>query len=69
MPPERRSAPAVGGRLQRIRPRGLKLVYARDQPRIAAMAFPNRTKYLVVGAGIHGLSSAYHLATGATSWS
>jgi len=26
------------------------------------MAFPTRTKYLVIGAGIHGLSSAWHLA-------
>ena len=26
------------------------------------MAFPTRSKYVVVGAGIHGLSSAYHLA-------
>lgn len=26
------------------------------------MAFPSHSKYLVVGAGIHGLSTAYHLA-------
>ena len=26
------------------------------------MAFPNKTKYLIIGAGIHGLSTAYHLA-------
>ena len=26
------------------------------------MAFPTHTKYLVIGAGIHGLSTAYHLA-------
>jgi len=26
------------------------------------MGFPTGTKYLIVGAGIHGLSSAYHLA-------
>jgi len=26
------------------------------------MAFPTHSKYLVIGAGIHGLSSAYHLA-------
>ena len=26
------------------------------------MAFPTSTKYLIVGAGIHGLSTAYHLA-------
>jgi methylglutamate dehydrogenase subunit A len=28
------------------------------------MAIPNRTKYLVIGAGIHGLSTAWHLAEG-----
>jgi len=28
------------------------------------MPFPNRTKYLVIGAGVHGLSTAYHLALG-----
>ena len=26
------------------------------------MAFPKHTKYLIIGAGIHGLSTAYHLA-------
>ena len=26
------------------------------------MAFPASTKYVIVGAGIHGLSAAYHLA-------
>jgi len=26
------------------------------------MAFPNHTRYLIIGAGIHGLSTAYHLA-------
>src|SRR5829696_6885360 len=26
------------------------------------MGFPNRAPYVVVGAGIHGLSTAYHLA-------
>ena len=26
------------------------------------MAFPTSTKYLVIGAGIHGLSTAWHLA-------
>jgi glycine/D-amino acid oxidase-like deaminating enzyme len=30
---------------------------------MTSMAFPTRTKYLVVGAGIHGLSCAWHLAT------
>src|SRR6267142_6842381 len=25
------------------------------------MAFPSRTKYLIIGAGIHGLSTAWHL--------
>src|ERR1700745_4195453 len=25
------------------------------------MAFPTRTKYLIIGAGIHGLSPAWHL--------
>jgi glycine/D-amino acid oxidase-like deaminating enzyme len=29
---------------------------------MTSMAFPTRTKYLVVGAGIHGLSCAWHLA-------
>ena len=29
------------------------------------MVLPARTKYLVVGAGLHGLSTAYHLGTGA----
>ena len=28
------------------------------------MALPEHVKYLVIGAGIHGLSTAYHLATG-----
>jgi glycine/D-amino acid oxidase-like deaminating enzyme len=28
------------------------------------MAMPTRTKYLIIGAGIHGLSSAWHLAAG-----
>ncbi len=28
------------------------------------MALPTRTKYLIIGAGIHGLSSAWHLAAG-----
>src|SRR5690606_12431713 len=28
----------------------------------AAMAFPEGVKYAVIGAGIHGLSTAYHLA-------
>jgi len=28
------------------------------------MALPNRVKYLVIGAGIHGLSTAWHLAAG-----
>jgi len=28
------------------------------------MALPSRTKYLVIGAGIHGLSTAWHLAEG-----
>lgn len=28
------------------------------------MAIPTRTKYLIIGAGIHGLSSAWHLAAG-----
>ena len=27
------------------------------------MTIPKRTGYVVVGAGIHGLSTAYHLAT------
>ena len=26
------------------------------------MALPSRVKYLVIGAGIHGLSTAWHLA-------
>ena len=26
------------------------------------MAIPSHVKYLVIGAGIHGLSTAYHLA-------
>ncbi|HCK75731.1 MAG TPA: monomeric sarcosine oxidase, partial [Gammaproteobacteria bacterium] len=26
------------------------------------MAFPTNAKYIIVGAGIHGLSTAYHLA-------
>ena len=26
------------------------------------MAFPIKSKYIIVGAGIHGLSTAYHLA-------
>ena len=26
------------------------------------MAIPTRSQYVVVGAGIHGLSTAYHLA-------
>ena len=26
------------------------------------MAFPTTAKYVIVGAGIHGLSTAYHLA-------
>ncbi|MDX6570091.1 MAG: hypothetical protein QOH15_2669, partial [Gaiellales bacterium] len=26
------------------------------------MSVPRSTKYLVIGAGIHGLSTAYHLA-------
>ena len=26
------------------------------------MAFPQHSKYLIIGAGIHGLSTAYHLA-------
>ncbi len=26
------------------------------------MAFPEHVRYLVVGAGVHGLSTAYHLA-------
>ena len=28
------------------------------------MAVPNATKYLIIGAGIHGLSTAWHLAEG-----
>ena len=26
------------------------------------MAFPKKAKYVVIGAGIHGLSTAWHLA-------
>ncbi len=26
------------------------------------MAFPSSVKYLIIGAGIHGLSTAWHLA-------
>ena len=26
------------------------------------MTIPNRTKYVIIGAGVHGLSTAYHLA-------
>ncbi|MDG1858078.1 MAG: FAD-dependent oxidoreductase, partial [Emcibacteraceae bacterium] len=26
------------------------------------MSFPNHSPYVIVGAGIHGLSTAYHLA-------
>src|SRR5881409_3970198 len=26
------------------------------------MTFPKHTKYLIIGAGVHGLSTAYHLA-------
>jgi len=26
------------------------------------MAFPSSTRYLIIGAGVHGLSTAYHLA-------
>ena len=26
------------------------------------MAIPSHVKYLIIGAGIHGLSTAYHLA-------
>ena len=26
------------------------------------MAIPNQSKYVIIGAGIHGLSTAYHLA-------
>ncbi len=28
------------------------------------MAFPSHTKYIIIGAGIHGLSTAWHLAAG-----
>jgi glycine/D-amino acid oxidase-like deaminating enzyme len=28
------------------------------------MAFPTRSKYVIIGAGIHGLSTAWHLAAG-----
>jgi hypothetical protein len=28
------------------------------------MAFPTKSKYVIIGAGIHGLSTAYHLALG-----
>ena len=27
------------------------------------MAIPSQTKYLIIGAGVHGLSTAYHLAS------
>ena len=26
------------------------------------MAFPKKAKYVIIGAGIHGLSTAWHLA-------
>ena len=26
------------------------------------MAFPSRAKYVIIGAGVHGLSTAWHLA-------
>ena len=26
------------------------------------MSIPNASKYVIIGAGIHGLSNAYHLA-------
>ena len=26
------------------------------------MAFPTKAKYVIIGAGIHGLSTAWHLA-------
>jgi cation diffusion facilitator CzcD-associated flavoprotein CzcO len=26
------------------------------------MTLPNKTEYLIIGAGVHGLSTAYHLA-------
>ena len=26
------------------------------------MTFPNKAKYVIIGAGIHGLSTAWHLA-------
>ena len=26
------------------------------------MSFPKKSNYVIVGAGIHGLSTAYHLA-------
>ena len=26
------------------------------------MSFPTKSKYVIIGAGIHGLSTAYHLA-------
>ena len=26
------------------------------------MSIPNASKYVIIGAGIHGLSTAYHLA-------
>ena len=26
------------------------------------MVIPDRSKYLIIGAGVHGLSTAYHLA-------
>ena len=28
------------------------------------MAFPTKAKYVVIGTGIHGLSTAWHLAEG-----
>src|SRR3712207_4983383 len=28
------------------------------------MTLPSKTRYLIVGAGVHGLSTAYHLALG-----
>jgi len=31
-------------------------------PRVPFMAFPTHAKYVVIGAGIHGLSTAWHLA-------
>src|ERR671919_2651280 len=35
---------------------------ARREARGAGMALPTGVKYFVIGAGVHGLSSAYHLA-------